>query len=298
MIVLAPFLAIGFIKIGETAGVTMRKVASKLGFGNLGLVSLSRVTRLLSIYLVLFFLLSSGFVFAFTEGYQNIALNNGIQGQHTHQDVVGATWVVDNGGTIPIPGKFVTIYHSINNVRYNDANIGPTNSNGQITLNQTFTSTGPYYYYATYAGDPSYGATTSAVVNVNVGGSQASSQATTNIASGHVQTITLSASNTTPAIGQPVTFTATFTGIQRVYGDFYGRELLTSVAPADQAKNLLPPQNTSGFYTFLDTYNIEHNQAQVFNYIGVNYEMYDINTTALTSDKNLIYSNGGTNVYS
>ena len=33
LIVLAPFLAIGFIRIGETAGVTMRKVTSKLGFG-------------------------------------------------------------------------------------------------------------------------------------------------------------------------------------------------------------------------------------------------------------------------
>ncbi|MGZ8898164.1 MAG: DUF2206 domain-containing protein, partial [Halobacteriota archaeon] len=95
-IFLAPFLAIGFITIGETANVTVRTITSKRGFGNSALVR-SRLTRLLAMYLVLFMLFSTGFVFALTEGYQNIALNNQIQGQHTHQDVVGATWTVDNG---------------------------------------------------------------------------------------------------------------------------------------------------------------------------------------------------------
>jgi uncharacterized membrane protein len=106
---LAPFLAIGFIMIGETAGVITRKVTSKLGFGSSALVSRSRLTRLLAIYLVLFMLLSTGFLFALAEGYQNIALSNQIDGEYNHQTVVGATWqVYYSGGQV--------VYTDYNNV--------------------------------------------------------------------------------------------------------------------------------------------------------------------------------------
>jgi uncharacterized membrane protein len=297
LIFLAPLLIIGFIKIGETAGVTIGKVTSKLGFGNSGLVSPSRVTKLLAVYLVLFMLFSTGFMFAVTQGYQNIALANNLQGQFTHQDIVGATWVVDNSGTstIPLSGKPVIIYHYLNNVRYNDVR-SLTNSDGQITLNQTFSSTGTYSYYATFPGDVAYSGSTIGDINVNVGSSPATSQATNITTVAQTTTLTLSASNTTPAVGQPVTFTATLTGLPLVYGDYFGRELLTSLAPA-QAQNLLPPQNASGFYIFLDTYNTEQNQALVFNYVGVNYQEYDIPVASFISNGSLIYSNGGASVY-
>jgi len=301
LVFLAPFLVIGFIKIGEAASVTMGKVTSKLGFGNSALMSPSRVTRrvtrVLAIYLVLFMLFSTGFMFAVTKGYQDIALDNTDPGQFNHQDIVGATWVVDNSGTstIPLSGTPVIIYHYLNGVLYNDVR-KLTNSNGQITFNQTFNSTGTYSYYATFPGDVSYGASTTGAVNVNVGSTQGTSQATNITTVAQAITLTLSASNTTPAVGQPVTFTATLTGLPLIYGDYFGRELLTSVVPT-QAQNLLPPPNATGFYIFLSTDNIAHNQALVFNYVGVNYEEYEITVTSFTGNTSLIYSNGGASVY-
>ena len=103
-----------------------------------------------------------------------------------------------NGGSA-LSGKSVTIYHYLNNVRYNDITT-TTNANGQITLTQTFGSAGQRPYYATFAGDTGYKASTSSVVTINVG---ASSQTTTT---------TLKASTTTPAINERVTFTATLNG--------------------------------------------------------------------------------------
>ena len=168
-------------------------------------------------------LLSTGFLFALTEGYQNNALSNQIDGLYSHQTIVGATWQAANIGTIPLSGKYVTIFHYLNNVRYNDTTT-LTNSDGQITFTQTFNSAGLYAYYATFDGDI-YKNSTSDVVNVNVGSNQSSSQATsqtiTNVYSVAQTTTTLSASNTTPAVGQPVTFTATLTTRQVVYADYY-----------------------------------------------------------------------------
>ncbi|MGA9078627.1 MAG: lectin like domain-containing protein [Halobacteriota archaeon] len=96
-------------------------------------------------------------------------------------------------GTAPLPSESVTIYHYLNGVRYNDTT-KTTNAIGQITLTTSFGSPGTRTYYATFAGDSSYKASTSSVVTVNV-------TARTNV--------TLAASPTTPAVNQSVTFTAT-----------------------------------------------------------------------------------------
>ncbi|MEI7827974.1 MAG: hypothetical protein WCI87_09325, partial [Euryarchaeota archaeon] len=50
-------------------------------------------------------------------------------------------------GTTPLTGKSVTIYHYLNNVRYTDT-AKTTNTAGQITLTQTFSSAGQRTYYA------------------------------------------------------------------------------------------------------------------------------------------------------
>jgi len=299
LIVLAPFLTIGFITIGETAGATIRKITSKLGFGNVAIVSHSRLTRLLAIYLVLFLLLSTGFLFALTEGYQNSSLSNQVDGVLSHQTIVAATWATSqasSSGTIPLSGKLVTIFHYFNNVRYDDTT-KRTNSDGQITLNQTFSSAGQFAYYATFAGDTSYSAATSAVVNVQVGSNQAANQSTTNV--GALTTITLSASTTTPAVGQPVTFTATLTSGRVIYGDYYTQFVLDAIAPG-QGLNLPAPQNGSAgsFYLFLSTYNIAHNEALVSIFEGANKQDSYTNVTPLISNRSLIYSNGGASVYS
>ena len=92
-----------------------------------------------------------------------------------------------------LPSEPVTIYHYLNGVRYNDTT-NTTNANGQITITTSFGSPGTRSYYASFAGDGSYQASTSSVVTINV-------DAQTNV--------TLTASNTAPAVNQSVTFTAT-----------------------------------------------------------------------------------------
>jgi peroxiredoxin len=96
-------------------------------------------------------------------------------------------------GTTPLSSKPVTIYHYLNNVRYNDTT-KTTNSAGQITLTTSWASIGTRTYYATFAGDSSHQASTSSVVTVTV--------------KGQTQ-VSLTASNSTPTVGQSVTFTAT-----------------------------------------------------------------------------------------
>jgi uncharacterized membrane protein len=305
LFVLAPFLAIAFITIGEAAGVTMRKVTSKLGFGNSALVSRSRLTRLLAIYLVLFMLLSTGFLFTLTEGYQNIALSNQVDGEYSHQTIVGATWQASNSDTIPISSKYVTIYFFVNGARYDDTtNI--TNTSGQITYTRSFDSPGTLNYYATFDGDAAYAPLASSVVNINVGSSEASQatgQATIPVITNDgsvAQTITLSASTTTPAVGQPVTFTATLTGRQVVYEDYYNTYILSILGIGRQAQQLGYPQNeiANGSTLFLGTYNIENNKVLLSNSIGVNRQMSYVNVTPLISNRSIIYSNGGASVYS
>jgi len=100
-------------------------------------------------------------------------------------------------GTTALSGKSVTIYHYLNGDKYTDTT-KTTGSDGKITLDQSFGSTGPRTYYATFTGDDTYAASTSTVLTVNVG---SSSKTTT----------TLSTNNPAPAVGQSVTFTATLT---------------------------------------------------------------------------------------
>ena len=92
-------------------------------------------------------------------------------------------------------GKPVTIYHYYNGVRYDDI-YTTSDANGQVTATVSFASPGPRTYYAAFAGDSAYGSSTSSVVTVNVGTS-----GTTRLS--------LSASSTTPAVKQSVSFTAT-----------------------------------------------------------------------------------------
>lgn len=63
------------------------------------------------------------------------------------------TATLKSGNTL-LSSKSVTIYHYFNGVRYNDVTKATTN--GQITLTQSFSSTGQRTYYATFAGDSTY----------------------------------------------------------------------------------------------------------------------------------------------
>ncbi len=302
---LAPFLAIGFISIGETAGVIIRKVASKLGFDNSALVSRSRLTKLLAIYLVLFLLLSTGFLYALTEGYQNIALSNQLDSEFSHQAIVGATWQVSHIATIPLSDKRVTIFHYFNGIKYTDTTKF-TNSDGQITFTQTG-GAGKVDYYATFDGDAAYVPLSSGLLIVNFGGnqstnqtaSQATGQATANDGS-IAQTITLSASTTTPAVDQPVTLTATLTGRQIVYEDIYNNYLLAAVLGIGQQAQIpywIQKEITNRSTVFLGTYNIENNKFLLINAAGVNAQTSYVNVTPLISNRSLIYSNGGASIY-
>jgi len=100
LILLAPFLAVGFIKIGQNTSDIMKKVTNKREFDNSAQKSLSKFTRLLAVYLVLFMLFSTGFIFALTEstGYWKMALSNQVDGQYSHQTIVGAKWQTHNSG--------------------------------------------------------------------------------------------------------------------------------------------------------------------------------------------------------
>lgn len=248
-------------------------------------------------------LLSSSFLFAITEGYQNIALSNQADGAYSHLTIVGATWQVSNFDTIPLSGKSVTIYHYLNGVRYNDTT-NVTDANGQIIHTQTFGSAGLYEYYATFTGDGTYQTSTSAVVYVTVVSSQDSgqdsNQATINV-SGVAQTATtLSVSTTTPEVGQPVTFTATLKSPFVIYGDAYNQLLLRALGLEPHVEVLFYPRNqiVNNSNIFLGTYNIENNKALLLSFEGVNAQYNYTDVTPLISNRSLIYSNGGASVYS
>ena len=100
-------------------------------------------------------------------------------------------------GSTALSSKPVTIYHYANGVRYDDVTNKATDANGQVTATASFGYAGSRTYYATFAGDNDYQAATSAVVPVNVGTSGATR-------------LSLTASTTTPAVKQSVTFTAAF----------------------------------------------------------------------------------------
>ena len=102
-----------------------------------------------------------------------------------------------SNGTSPLSGENVTIYHYLNNVRYNDTT-NATNATGQITVTTSFGSPGQRTYYATFAGDSSYQNSTSGVVTINV-----------TTVTKMPTTLTLTESNSTPAVNQSVAFNAT-----------------------------------------------------------------------------------------
>jgi peptidoglycan/xylan/chitin deacetylase (PgdA/CDA1 family) len=95
------------------------------------------------------------------------------------------------GGSTALSSKSVAIYHYLNGVRYNDAT-KTTNANGQITYTTSFGSAGKRTYHASFAGDSEYAASSDSV--------------TVNVAA---TSTTITASNTTPAVNQPVTLTVT-----------------------------------------------------------------------------------------
>jgi hypothetical protein len=70
-------------------------------------------------------------------------------------------------GSTALSSKSVAIYHYLNGVRYNDTTQA-TNTKGQITLTTSWASAGKRTYYATFAGDSSYQASTSSVLTVTV----------------------------------------------------------------------------------------------------------------------------------
>ena len=99
-------------------------------------------------------------------------------------------------GSTALPSRAVTIYHYLNGVRYVDTAVN-TGTNGQLTFVTKWTTPGVRSYYAACASDGLYQASTSSAVTINV--VKAKTQ------------FTLAASNTTPAVNQSVTFTATLT---------------------------------------------------------------------------------------
>jgi uncharacterized membrane protein len=106
-IILAPFLVIGAIKIVEIAGV----VKNKFGFRDSALVNPSRLVKLftivLAIYLIVFMLFQTDFLFIVTQTCGSVPSALNIQGgaQFNHQEFVGATWLVNKSDTQPIYGN-------------------------------------------------------------------------------------------------------------------------------------------------------------------------------------------------
>jgi hypothetical protein len=110
--------------------------------------------------------------------------------------LVTFTATLTNGTRAPLASKSVTIYHYANGVRYNDTTAA-TNEAGQVNVTTSFSYAAQRTYYATFAGDDVDGASVSSAVVVNV------SVSPTQLA--------LAATNSTPVVGQLVTFTATLT---------------------------------------------------------------------------------------
>jgi hypothetical protein len=71
------------------------------------------------------------------------------------------------GSTTPLSPESVTIYYYLNGVRYNVVT-KTTNASGKVTFTQKWTSAGKKLYYATFAGDTWYKASTSAALTITV----------------------------------------------------------------------------------------------------------------------------------
>ena len=109
---------------------------------------------------------------------------------------VSFTATLKAGNTI-LANKPVSIWHTLNNVRYTDVTKN-TDAKGQITLTQTFKSAGTRPYYAEFLGDATYAKSVSPVVNIVV--TEKPLTATT---------IKLEAMDTRPLVNVPTKLTAT-----------------------------------------------------------------------------------------
>ena len=78
---------------------------------------------------------------------------------------VTLTATLSSNGT-PLSGENVTIYHTLNGIRYNDTT--NVTVGGQITLTTSWSPAGTRSYYATFAGDSSYQNSTSTVLTITV----------------------------------------------------------------------------------------------------------------------------------
>ena len=105
------------------------------------------------------------------------------------------TATLTSGGT-PLSGKSVAIYHYVDGVRYYDITAN-TDANGQVKLMKSWAGTAQFQYYAAFAGDTSYAASTSSELMINVGG-QASATS-----------VALTTSNANPASGESYTLSGT-----------------------------------------------------------------------------------------
>jgi hypothetical protein len=95
-------------------------------------------------------------------------------------------------GTTPVSSKHVTIYHFENgNIVYDGT--PTTNSNGQVTLATSWSTTGQRTYYAIFEGDTTHQTSTSSAVIVNVNA---------------WTSVTLTATTTSPTVGTSFTLTA------------------------------------------------------------------------------------------
>jgi hypothetical protein len=103
------------------------------------------------------------------------------------------TATLTNGIGAPLASKPVTIYHYASGVLYNDT-AAATNEAGQVNVTTSFSYAAQRTYYATFAGDDLDGASVSSAVVVNVGVSPTQ--------------LALATTNSTPVVGQLVTFTA------------------------------------------------------------------------------------------
>jgi hypothetical protein len=101
---------------------------------------------------------------------------------------------VRTGAWVAVSGKGVSISHTLDNINYVDTT-GATDSNGNLSITQAFTSANLRVYKATFAGDTTYMPAVSPTIDVNVFGTAVA---------------TISASTTTPVHNSTtVTFTAT-----------------------------------------------------------------------------------------
>lgn len=82
-------------------------------------------------------------------------------------EVVTLTGTLQTSSGTVLPSKKITIYHTFNGVRYDDASSN-TDASGLYKITQVFGSAGIRTYYSTFAGDSAYNSSTSTPLNIGV----------------------------------------------------------------------------------------------------------------------------------